>query len=100
MDIFKKGKFELLAFTETKLKWMGEVSWSVVNVIFVGVQKMETAREGVAILLSNEWYSAVVTSGCVSSRILWIKLKFVWWWGTAPMKEMMKKEIDSGTIWT
>ena len=34
MDIFKKGKFELLALTETKLKGKGEVSWSGVNVIF------------------------------------------------------------------
>ena len=24
------------------------------------------------------------------------ELKFVWWWGTAPMKEMMKKGRGSG----
>ena len=23
-------------------------------------------------------------------------LKFVWWWGTAPIKELLKKEIGSG----
>ena len=40
MDIFKKGKFELLALTETKLKRKGEVSWSGVNVIFTGVHEM------------------------------------------------------------
>ena len=40
VDIFKKGKFELLALTETKLKGKGEVSWSGVNVIIVGVQEM------------------------------------------------------------
>ena len=37
---------------------------------------MEKAREGVAILLKDVWYSAVVNFGCVSSRILWIKFKF------------------------
>ena len=60
---------------------------------------MERAREGVVILLNNVWHSAVVDFGCVSSRILWIKfkfqgLKFVWWWGMVPMKEMVKKDME------
>ena len=75
MDIFKRGKFELLALTETKYKGNGEVSWSGVNVIFAVVQEMEKAREGVAILLNDVWHSGVVKYGCVSSRILWIKFK-------------------------
>ena len=37
---------------------------------------MEKAREGVAILSNDVWHSAVVDSGCVSSRILCIKFKF------------------------
>ena len=45
MDIFKKGKFESLALTETKLEGKGEVSWSGVNVIFNGVQEMKRVRE-------------------------------------------------------
>ena len=98
VDIFKKGKFKLLALMETKLKGKGEVSWSEVNVIFAGVHKMERAREGMAVLLSDVWDSARVKSGYVSSRILWIKFKFsrvkvcvvV---GYGPMKEMVKKEI-------
>ena len=84
------------------MKGKGEVSWSGVNVIFAGVQEMERAREGVAVLLNDVWHSAVVKYRCVSSRILWIKLKFsnlVWWWGTAPVKEMVKKEIGSGMTW-
>ena len=76
MDIFKKGKFELLALTETKLKGKGEVSWSGVNIIFAGVHEMEKAREGVAVLLNNVQHSAKVKSGYTSSRILWIKFKF------------------------
>ena len=51
MDIFKKGKLELLALMETKLKGKGEVSWSGVNVIIASVHEMERGREGVAVLL-------------------------------------------------
>ena len=76
VDIFKKGKFELFALTETKLKGKGEVSWSGVNVIFTSVYEMERAREGVAVLLSDVRHSAVVKSWYVSSRIPWIKFKF------------------------
>ena len=36
---------------------------------------MERAREGMAIMLNDEWRSAVADLGCLSSRILWIKLK-------------------------
>ena len=52
VDLFKGGKFELLALTETKLKGNGEVSWCRVNGILAGDQEMERAREGVAVLLN------------------------------------------------
>ena len=45
VDVFRIGKFELLAMTETKLKGDGEVSWCGVNGIVAGVQ-MKKAREG------------------------------------------------------
>ena len=51
----------MLALIEMKLKENREVSWSGVNVIFASVQKMERT---------------VVKYEYVSSRILWIKLKF------------------------
>ena len=76
LDIFKKGKFELLALMEMKLKGKGEISWSGVHVIFTSVHEMERAREGVDILLNNVWYSAVVKCGYVSSSILRIKFQF------------------------
>ena len=44
--------------------------------ITASVQKMERAREGVAVMMNAVWHSAVIDSGCVNSRILWIKLKF------------------------
>ena len=73
MDVFKEGKFKLLAL---KLKGNGEVSWCGVNGTIADVQEMERAREWVAILLNDVWHSAVVDFGCVRSRILWIKFKF------------------------
>ena len=47
-----------------------------VNGLIAVVQEMERAKRGVAILLNDVWHSAVIDFECVSSRILWIKLKF------------------------
>ena len=99
MDIFREGKFEFLALTETKLKWNGEVSWFGVNSIIAGVQEMERAREGVAILMSDLWHSAVIDFGYVSSRILWVKFKFSMV-KVCVVVVMVKKGTDSGTTWT
>ena len=57
--VIREGNFELLSLTETKLKRNGKVSCFGVNGIFAGVQEMERAREGVAVLLSDVWHSAV-----------------------------------------
>ena len=46
MDIFKEGKFELLALIETKLKGKGEVSWSVVNVVIEGRKEKKKKERG------------------------------------------------------
>ena len=67
MDIFRNGKFELFALTETKLKGNGKVLQCWVMVIIASVQKMERAREVVAVLLNDVWHSAVIHFGCVNS---------------------------------
>ena len=82
-----------------------EVSWSGVYVNIAGVQEMERAREGVAVLLLNDvCRSVVVDFGCTSSRILWIEFKFT------RVKVCVvvgygpnggdSEERDSGTTWT
>ena len=53
VNVFRKGKFKLLALNETKLKGDGKVSWYGVNGIISCIQEMERAREGVAILLND-----------------------------------------------
>ena len=68
--VFRNGKLELLGLMEAKLKVNGELSWCGVNGIIAGVQEMERAREGVAILFNNIWHGAVIGFGCVSYRIL------------------------------
>ena len=50
MDIFREGKFKLLALMEKKLKGNGEI-WYGVNGIIGIVQEMERAREDMGILL-------------------------------------------------
>ena len=37
MDVFRKGKFDLLAVTETKMKGKGEVEWCGVKCVCVCV---------------------------------------------------------------
>ena len=48
MDIFRKGKFELLTLMETELKGNGDLSFYGVNYIIAGVQEIGRSREGVA----------------------------------------------------
>ena len=90
VDILKKGKFDLLALTEAKLKGEGEVSWGKANGLISGVHEVERTRERVTVMFSDVLHSAEVKHGYLSRRILWIKfkfswVKFVWWWNTAPM---------------
>ena len=53
VDAFRKGKFDSFALTKTKLKGNREVSWCGVNDIIAGVQEIERAREGVAVLMNG-----------------------------------------------
>ena len=41
VDVFGKGKFELLPFTKTKMKGNGEVSWCGVSIISVGTRELK-----------------------------------------------------------
>ena len=54
------GSLSCDALTETKLEGKGKVSWCGVNGIIVGIQEIERAREGVAILMNDEWHSNAV----------------------------------------
>ena len=47
-----------------------------VNSICEGVQDGEHSWDGVAILLEDMWYGAVVEFGCVRPGMQWVKLTF------------------------
>ena len=49
VDVFRKGKFELLALTEKRLRGNGEVSQCKVNCIIASVQEIDRTRESVAV---------------------------------------------------
>src|SRR5678815_3357366 len=55
MDVFKKGKFDLLAVTETKMKGIGENEWCGVKCVCFSVERNESGIEGFAILMSDLW---------------------------------------------
>ena len=60
MDVFREGKFKLLALIEMKLKgeWRGIMVWSKWH--HSRRSGIERTREGVAILLNNVWRSDVL----------------------------------------
>src|SRR5678816_1312064 len=53
MDVFRKGKFDLLAVTETKMEGNGENEWCGVKCVCVGVERNERGIERFAILMSD-----------------------------------------------
>ena len=76
VDAFRKGAFELLAVTGTKLERNGEVSWCEVNGIIAGIQEIEWVREGVGVLMNDMYRKAMTDLGYVSSRTLWLFSNF------------------------
>ena len=70
VDVFRKGKFEWLAFIKTMLEGNREVSWCEVNVINLGVQEAERSKERVAVLMNDLWHSSVIDFGCITSKTL------------------------------
>ena len=62
---FQRRKVRVACLDRDKIEGNGEASWCKVNGISAGVQEMERAREGVAILLNDMWHSEVVDLMCL-----------------------------------
>ena len=45
LDVFRNGRFDLLALTETKMTGSGEAEWCGVKCVYGGVERFERARE-------------------------------------------------------
>ena len=73
--MFRKRKLGILALSETKMRGKGEVVIGGVGGRSSGVENGR-AKEGVAILVSEEVKACVTEWGEVSARLMWVRLKF------------------------
>ena len=79
VDAFKRGNFKVMGLCETKLKGNGEEEWNNCGVKCIRAGVSETSRrakEGVGMLICQEWYEKMSSFECVSSRCLIVKFKF------------------------
>ena len=73
--MFKDEGIDVLAVCETKLKGKGWVQFGDSKGLMSGVNERVRAKEGVGLIMKNELWKLVYESRCVSSRILWVKVK-------------------------
>ena len=74
-DMMCERKLDVLALSETKLKGKGEISFGEVKGRKSGVRERTRAKEGVAVLLSQEMWESVIECKEVNSRLMWVRLK-------------------------
>ena len=74
-DMFKERKMDVLVLSETKVKGYGERDWEGEKVIISGVSERCRAREGVAMIIKEELWEGVIEYKCVSSRLMWVRMK-------------------------
>src|SRR5215469_6455729 len=73
--MFKDEGTDILAVCETKLKGKGWVQFGGSRGLMSGVNERVRAKEGVGLIMKNELWELVFESRCVSSRIMWVKVK-------------------------
>ena len=74
-DMFKERKMDVAVLTETKVKGKGESEWEGERVVISGVDERCRAREGVAIMIKRRLWGSVSEFKCVSSRLMWVRMK-------------------------
>ena len=75
MDMFRERKMDSLVLSKTKVKGIGEREWEGERVIVSGVSERMRACEGVAVLIKGRLWGSVTEYKCVSSRIMWVRMK-------------------------
>ena len=76
VKIFKESRMGLLGLCEINLKGNEKFLWNDVHGVRAGMKGRERAKEGVGVLMNEEWYKALVKYECVSSRVIYVKFKF------------------------
>src|ERR1700755_3177614 len=73
--VMEERKLDILALTETKLKGEGDLAFGKYKGMYAGVNERVRAREGVAIVMRDEWWSCVKARGRMGARIVWVRLR-------------------------
>ena len=100
--MFAERKYDVLALSETKMKGKGECQFGCVSGRRSGVDRGR-AREGVAILVSARVLQCVQEWKEVSSRLMWVKVKFeqeLWIFVSAYGLGGEWDETDREAFWT
>lgn len=74
-ELFERRKLDVLALSETKMKGQGESMFGNVKGRISGIMNGR-AKEGVALLLSDRMNECVTEWKEVSSRVMWVKVKW------------------------
>src|SRR5678815_3139166 len=74
--MFEEKRLDVLGLTETKLKGKREMDFGKYKGMISGVNERVRAREGVGIVMRKEVWDKVRLCSQVSSRIMWVKVKF------------------------
>ena len=99
--MFTERKLDVLALSETKMKGKGECEFGSVRGRLSGVARGR-AREGVALLLSAEVLKCAVEWKEVSSRLMWVKVKFgseIWVFLSAYGPGSERDEAERENFW-
>ena len=100
-SLFEERKLDVLALSETKMKGKGESVFGAVKGRISGVMNGR-AREGVGLLLSERLMACVVEWKEVSSRLMWVKVKFgceVWMFISAYGPGSERSEDERTSFW-
>ena len=93
VNMFRERKMDVLVLSETKVKGTGEREWEGERVIVSGVCERMRAREGVAVVVRGRLWGSVTEYKCVSSRIVWIRMKVA---GEKERRKGREREREKG----
>ena len=74
--LFERRRMDVMAMSETKLKGKGEVAFGSVIGRKSGVNERCRAKEGVAIIVRDEWSDCIKEWKEISARMMWVRMRF------------------------
>ena len=100
--LFESCNLDVLAINETKMKGCEEVMFGCVKGVVSGVKPRLNAQQGVGFLVSERVWSCVQEWKGVSSRIMWLRLKFgceKWLIISVYGPDMGRREAEREAFW-